>query len=378
MEAYKEPTLEELKEKAAALPDSKFPGWIFQITFHDFPDSPEYWSEYDMSDERVAVLETTTKLKDVRKYLELHRIWEEYVADVADKYGVEPSMIPSMFKFGMVKEYIPDEPRLSKKSKEVKRYLKNGRLPVEKEEMAQGSMDIFLEEELKADFPDKGYGMFIYEPTKEENAILSQGSMEIAAKKRMAEFKSGPIASSRRIEFVGEYYRNLSSNAFEPKESVYSDDGLLDVELVLKKAAEEEVKLDVEKEVEAEGSLTGTKFVGGRFVTKADHNRKLLYAALINAGINPNALRKGGLMSKKEVYLTSMQLGIDPDSFDNPKKWEKKKKKREKKLLKQHQSKLGSMASLLTSNGFSDGFNNIDDGSDPISFGMDMEDFFKL
>lgn len=377
MESYREPTLEELKEKAAALPDSKFPSWIFQITFHDFPDSPDYWSVYDMSDERVAILETVPKLKDVRKYIELHRIWEEYIADVADKYGVEPSMVPSMFKFGMIKEYIPDEPRLSKKSKEVKRYLKHGRLPVEKEEKAQASLDIFLDDALHSDFPDKGYGMIIHEPTKEEDAILSHGSMDIAAKKRMAEFKSGAIASSRRIEFVGEYYRNLSNNAFQPKESIYSEDGLLDVDAVMKKAAEDEVTPDYIKEIEESGSLTGTKFIGGRFVTKADHNKKLLYAALINAGINPNALRKGGLMSKKEVYLTSMQLGLDPESFDNPKKWEKKKRKREKKLLKQHQSKLGSMASLLTSNGFSDGFNNMGD-DDPISTGIDLEDYFKM
>ena len=81
------------------------------------------------------------------------------------------------------------------------------------------------------------------------------------------------------------------------------------------------------------------------------------------------------MMSKKQVFLMGAQAGLDMDQFDNPKKWEKKKRKREKKMLKQHQRKLGSMASLLTANGFSDGYGNMDD---PISIGIDDEDLFKL
>lgn len=59
----KVPTLEELLEKAKALPDSKYPNWIFQVTFHQFEDFPEYWTDFDMSDPRVEVLQPYPRSK---------------------------------------------------------------------------------------------------------------------------------------------------------------------------------------------------------------------------------------------------------------------------------------------------------------------------
>lgn len=369
----KVPTLEELLEKAKALPDSKYPNWIFQVTFHQFEDFPEYWTDFDMSDPRVEVLQTLPKIKDVNRYLELHRMWEDYVADVAYKYGVDPYLVPDMFRVGLIREYIPDEPRLSKKTKETKKFLKHGIIPqqtIDNGEVIHGFVEMNANNEI-----DTSYGEVIREPTEEEENLLGQGTFEIASQKRMDEFKNSGIAHDRRIEFVGDYYRAFNAGVYDSGPAVDAD-GMIDIDKLLKDEEEKERKPEWMRESdEFMNSLKGSKFIGGRFVdTKLSVDRQIL-AAFMAAGYNPNLLHESGMMSKKQVFLMGAQAGLDMDQFDNPKKWEKKKRKREKKMLKQHQRKLGSMASLLTANGFSDGYGNMDD---PISIGIDDEDLFKL
>lgn len=368
------PTLEQLKEKAKALPDSKFPDWIFTITFHQFEDFPDYWSNYDMSDPRAELLQTMSKIRDVRKYMEYHRIWEEYISDVAARYCVDPQLIPDMFRIGLVREYIPDEPRLSKKVKENRKFLKTGKLPFIKAEEGESIMKAFVQDTIDSYVPDPNeYGVTVRLPTKEERAILEAGSASIAAEKRMAEFKQPAVAKERHIEFVGDYFRGFHSGEYDQKPQVFTEDGI-DFDLLLKNAEEEAWKPDFIKDAEQE-AIRGTKFVGGKFLTYDKYCNNAVAAALIQAGINPVVLYKGGMMSKKQVFIASARAGVDLDQIDNPKKWEKKKRKKEKKLMKRHSRKLGSMASMLTANGFSDGFGNMDN---PINIGVDDEDIFKL
>lgn len=368
------PTLEELKKKAKSLPDDKFPSWIFNITFHQFDDFPFYWSDYDMSDPRAQKLQTLPKVKDVRDYLEYHRIWVEYIQDIADKYDVDPTMVPKMFRVGYINEYIPDEPQLSKKSKANKKFLKTGKLPFRKVDGAINIMNAYANEKIQETQVDPNeYGLIVREPTDAEREILEYGSDTIAAKKRMAEFKQPAIAAERHIEYVGEYFQGLSKGEYDNKPKEITEDGI-DLDLVVKNAEEEESKPEFVRELEKMEN-TGTKWIGSRFVTHREFCERQVAAALVAAGVNPMALHEGGMMSKKQVYIVSSMAGINLDSLDNPKKWEKKKKKKEKKLMKRHMRKLGSMASLLTANGFTDGYGNMDD---PISVGIDDEDLFKL
>lgn len=359
------PTLEELKKKAAALPDELFPKWIFEITFHSFADSPDYWSDYDYSDPRANILMTIPKVKDIRKYLYYKRLYDEYINDLADKYQVDVSLIPQMFQMGMIKEYVPDIPKYSRKSKEVKRYLKNGELPTEKVVNAESAIQSLMQRKYLQNLPENtGECPIIRPATKEEEAVLNKGVQRLEAQRRMNEFKSAPIGE-HRLEFVGDYYTRFDEHAYDQKPQIYTDTGVNFSEL-LRQAYEDEVTPDFIKQHDLQvNNALGTSWNGSHFVTKEDMDKKLLSRALAEAGFNPALLQEGGIMTKKEALVYNLQNGIEPDG-----KWSKKKKKKEKKLAKKHIRNLGSMASLLTQNGFSDGYENIN----PI----DTEDLFRM
>lgn len=368
------PTLEELMAKAKSLPDDKFPEWIFNITFHTYADCPNYWMDYDMSDPRAVLLNTSTKTKDVESYLEKHRIWKEYLEDISLKYGITLSMVPVMFKAGLIKEFVPEEPRLSKKSKAVKRFLKTGKLPFKQETEYKGVMKFYVDEMTKNAVVSDEYGVSFREPTKEEQEILNYAENQISAKKRIEEFRNPSVGrDARRIEFVGEYYKGLAQGFYDERPKIFTDEGV-DIQELLRQSHEEEDTPDYIREDELR-SRNGTIFYDGAFHTEDELNRRKINAAFAAAGVNPMVLYENGMMKKKEVYIASIQNGFQTDDVDE---WEKKKrkkeKKKEKKLRKKHMRSLGSMASLLTQNGFTGGF----DTDDERITGIDIEDYFKM
>lgn len=367
------PSLEELMEKAKSLPDDKFPNWIFNITFHSFEDCPNYWVDYDMSDPRAVLLNTAVKTKNIEDYLEKHRIWKEYLEDLSIKYGMTLSMIPIMFKAGLIKEFVPEEPRLSRKSKEVKKFIKTGKLPFKQESEYKNVIQFYVSEmienaHLSEDEEDSK--VVFRSPTKAEAEILDYAANQISARKRMAEFRNPKVGGERHVEYVGEYFRSLHRGEYDDKPKIFTDEGV-DIGEILRQAKEEEDTPEYIREAELRSSK-GTVFYDGEFHTEEEINRKQLSAAFAAAGVNPNVLQKNGLMKKKEVYIMKLQNGMSLDE-DEPSKWEKKQKKREKKLRKKHMKSLGSMSSLLTENGFTGGFGMDEETSN----GFDFEDLFK-
>lgn len=344
----------DLVKKVASLEDDKFPDFIYDVQFHEYEDTPNYWYEYDHSDERLRLLETLPKIKDPYEYVRLKRLWKSYVRDVADKHGMRPKMILAMFQLGLITEYIPKPPRISKKT--LKR-IEKGNMPAPRRGYGlRPYLEVLQEvdqEDPERTRPALESDSFVRSPTEKEARSLGGSAEEVAARNRVRNFRRK--SSISHLELLGQYYDSIERRFSSPEYgSRYGDSSSLN-EFDLDAAAREGERLDVmpewrrqlETDLSVRNSALGTRWdhSSQSFVTEQDIESNAIMTMLAKLGVNLSDLYNGR-MSKREI-----QLMHSLDGGDDIKR-RKKAAKKAAKLAAKHKERVNSLASVLTENGY--------------------------
>ena len=131
-------------------------------TVHDFStvymqSSVEFYDEYyndtEMSDELKAARQIRRVYKIYADYLKAVEVRNNYIDWLIDKYGGEDEFQRKM-SLGMVRDWIPKMPVLSKRCPEYEMYL-SGMIPTKSETLPEGAINHFMES-MEEDMKDIG------------------------------------------------------------------------------------------------------------------------------------------------------------------------------------------------------------------------------
>lgn len=365
-------SIEELISEIDKIPDSEFPEFIFKPMGNSFDNDDGYWEEFDESDPRLKIIGTVKKReRDIYRYLEKKEVYDEYISDLLDKYGLV-GVVGHTIDPGMIPEYVPIEPRL-KMNRINKQILRSGVLPSRKmlDSRVRRNLLASVTEDLVEEAKELGVASTVHETDEilkgisDNNERFHEVSEAKRRSTRLEKFLRGNQVQTDTFDFMFDYYNQHGYFKNPDNETEFID---------FFKVAQEMEELDhtpdfILRANEKRGQIKFTPY-GTR--TADQEERQQLIRDMIEGGFNPFEILGKGQMSKAEIRMTkAANVGSLAEQTKRAKKEGKKLKKIQKEREKQMRRSINNSAAISSLIGA----NRYELGGDYLS--KDFSSFFR-